>query len=130
MYVVKSVCVSPIEDFLNVCIIVRIAFVSFLAALARGEVERSLDQGKSLLRTIQSLSEVDLPNKTHFIATVHSCIGSASLELGDAETSLEHHLKDCAISKDLDSKEGLTRALDNLIKVYVVMGEFQEALNQ
>ena len=104
--------------------------VPLVAGLTRGEAERSLEQGKSLLRTIQNLSEGDLPNKAHFVATVHSCIGSASLEIGDAETSLEHHLKDYAINKELESEEGLTRALDNLVRVYIVMGEFQEALDQ
>ena len=83
-----------------------------------------------MIQTVDSLSETDLPSKAHFVATVHSCIGTAFLEKGEAEKALEHHLKDYAISKEIGVEEGRTRSLDNLVKVYIVLGEYEEALQQ
>lgn len=99
-------------------------------ALSAGEAERSLDKARSVLRTVEGLTEGDLPGKVQFVATLHSCIGSAQMELGQSEDALEHHLKDHAISRELGSEEGVARAQENLVKVYMQMGEYQEALEQ
>ena len=99
-------------------------------ALSCGEAERSLDKAHSVLRTVEGLTEEDLPGKAQFVATLHSCIGSAQMELGQSENALEHHLKDHAISRELGNEEGVARAQENLVKVYMQMGEYQEALEQ
>ena len=99
-------------------------------ALSSGEAERSLDQALAVLDTVERLSEADLPGKVQFVATLHSCIGSAQIELGRTEDALEHHLKDHAISRELGNEEGVARAQENLVKVYMQMGEYQEALEQ
>ena len=52
------------------------------------------------MRTVQSLSEKDLPNKYVFIASLHSCIGNAQLELGEGEMALKHHLDDLGIAEE------------------------------
>lgn len=83
-----------------------------------------------MLQTVERLGEADLPGKVHFVATLHSCIGSAQTELGLSEDALEHHLKDHAISRELGNEEGMARARENLVKVYMQMGEHQEALEQ
>lgn len=99
-------------------------------ALSSGEAERSLDQALAVLQTVERLNETDLPGKVQFVATLHSCIGSAQIELGRTEDALEHHLKDHAISRELGNEEGVARAQENLVKVYMQMGEYQEALEQ
>lgn len=52
------------------------------------------------MMTIQSLSEQDLPNKMQFVATVHSSLGSAYLEMGQTEQSIEHFTKDMEIAEE------------------------------
>ena len=69
-------------------------------ALADGSAEVSLQQAEKLMKTVQGLSEKDLPNKKEFIASLYSCIGNAQLELGEAEAALRNHLEDLKISED------------------------------
>ena len=52
------------------------------------------------MRTVQELTEKDIPNKPEFIASLHSCIGNAHLELGDSDLALKHHLDDLKIAED------------------------------
>ncbi len=72
----------------------------FCAALAEGNAETSLQQAQKLMKTVQGLSEKDLPHKSEFVASLHSCIGNAQLELGEAEASLNNHLQDLKIAED------------------------------
>ena len=51
------------------------------------------------MKTVKDLTDKDLPNKVEFIASLHSCIGSAQLELGEAEMALKNHLKDLEIAE-------------------------------
>ncbi len=53
------------------------------------------------MKTVEGLTAKDLPNQQEFVASLHSCIGNAQLELGDAEVAMEHHLKDLAIAEKL-----------------------------
>lgn len=107
-----------------------VAHVLSPPALSSGEAERSLEQALAVLQTVERLGEADLPGKVQFVATLHSCIGSAQTELGLSEDALAHHLKDHAISRELGNEEGMARARENLVKVYMQMGEHQEALEQ
>ena len=76
-----------------------IEFISHVA-LATGDAEGSLQQAEKLMRTVQELTERDVPNKPEFIASLHSCIGNAHLELGDSDLALKHHLDDLKIAED------------------------------
>ena len=69
-------------------------------ALTDGEAENSLKQAEQLMKTVQELSENDIPNKVEFIASLHSCIGNAHLELGDSDLALKHHLDDLKIAEE------------------------------
>lgn len=69
--------------------------------MTRGAAESSLQQAQKLMRTVQELADSDLPNKQEFIASLHSCIGNAYLEIGEAEKALEHHLNDLKIAEEL-----------------------------
>ena len=51
------------------------------------------------MRTVQGLSEQDLPNKEDFLASLHSSIGSAHLELGNTELALDHFSQDLKIAE-------------------------------
>lgn len=75
--------------------------MSMFAALTNGDAELSLEKAEQLMKTIDSLTERDLPSRQEFIASLHSCIGNAQLELGEAELALHHHLKDLEIAEKL-----------------------------
>ena len=66
-----------------------------------GETESSLHQAQKLMRTVQELTDTDLPIKQEFIASIHSCMGNAYLELGEADKALEHHLDDLKIAEEM-----------------------------
>lgn len=89
-FVVKS-----LEDIYagNKCVVGDIFFIS-IVALDNGDAEGSLQQARGVLKTVQLLSEKDLPSKQELIASLYSVIGTAQLELGEADKSLESHLKD------------------------------------
>ena len=70
---------------------------SFLSALANGDAEKSLKQAEQTLKACQAS---DVPNKAELLATLHSCIGNALLELGDTEKALESHLKDLKLAEE------------------------------
>ena len=59
-----------------------------------GDAEGNLQQTRGVLKTLQSLNEKDLPSKQELIASLYSVFGTAQLELGEADKSLESHLKD------------------------------------
>ena len=65
-----------------------------MIAMDNGDAEGSLQQARRVLKTLQSLNEKDLPSKQELIASLYSVIGTAQLELGEADKSLENHLKD------------------------------------
>ena len=76
------------------------AIFNLNAALANGDAEGSLKQAEQLMKTVRELTEKDIPNKVEFIASLHSCIGNAHLELGDSALALKHHLDDLKIAKE------------------------------
>ena len=53
------------------------------------------------MRTVLELTDSDLPSKQEFIASLHSCMGNAYLEMGELEKALEHHLKDLKIADEM-----------------------------
>ena len=69
-------------------------------ALASGDAEESLKQAEEVLKIVQSLSDENLPSKLMYVASLHSCIGNAQLELGDTEEALTHHLEDLRIAEE------------------------------
>lgn len=75
--------------------------VLVLAEMNSGEAEASLQKAQKLMKTVQELSITDLPNKQEFIATLHSCLGNAYLEMGEAELALKQHLSDLKLAEEL-----------------------------
>ena len=69
-------------------------------ALANGEAEVSLQKALKVMKTVQGLADGDLPNKLEFLASLHSCVGNAYLEMGEAEKALEHHMEDLRIAEE------------------------------
>ena len=76
------------------------SFSLFSQALASGDAEESLKQAEEVLKIVQSLSDENLPSKLMYVASLHSCIGNAQLELGDTEEALTYHLEDLRIAEE------------------------------
>ena len=51
------------------------------------------------MKEVDKWSEDDIPNRAEVVASLHSCIGNAQLELGDYDKALHHHEKDLEIAK-------------------------------
>ena len=82
-------------------IIMEVSLLVNFAALANGDAENSLVKAEKLMKTVAALTEKDLPGKQEYVASLHSCIGNAHLEMGEAELALENHLKDLAIAEKM-----------------------------
>lgn len=63
------------------------------------------------------------------MATIHSCIGNAYMEMDLVSKSLKHHQIDLQLSKQEESLEGESRALDNLGRAHAKMGNFDKAID-
>ena len=46
------------------------------------------------MKEVDKLSDDDLQNRPEVVASLHSCLGNAHLELGQYSKALEHHCKD------------------------------------
>ena len=74
---------------------------SIFPAMSGGEAESGLEKAQQLMKTVEEMSTTDLPNKREFIASIHSCMGNAYLEMGEAQLALEQHLSDLQIAEAL-----------------------------
>lgn len=72
---------------------------SLLLAIANGDFSEGLLLSEKTLHTVAQLSEESLPNKQQFIATLHSCIGTTYLEMGDTSKAMEQFIKDKEIAE-------------------------------
>ncbi|XP_072032097.1 outer dynein arm-docking complex subunit 4-like isoform X3 [Amphiura filiformis] len=98
------------------------------AALADGRPKDALKQAQRTMKTVDSWKDDEVQDKNDFVANLNSCIGNAYLDLGDMKKSEDYHKKDLTISKDNNSDDGRSRALDNLGRVYARIGKFDLAV--
>ncbi|XP_065888978.1 outer dynein arm-docking complex subunit 4-like isoform X2 [Dysidea avara] len=98
-------------------------------ALENGDAENSLKQARAVLKTVQSLNEKDVPSKYEFMASLYSSIGNAQVEMGEADKAMESYSKDYQLSTNNKlSCEALSRALDNLGRVYSIKGDHKKVI--
>ncbi|NXT47590.1 TTC25 protein, partial [Pluvianellus socialis] len=91
--------------------------------------EESCRKAQRVLKTVQGWSGEDVPNKNELIANLYSCIGNAQLEMGRVEAALQSHKMDLECARQNDLPDAESRALDNIGRVYVRMGKFQQAID-
>ena len=65
-----------------------------------GDAESSLQQAQKVMKLVQDLGDSELLSKQELVASLHSCIGNAYLEIGEAEKALHHHLQDLKTAED------------------------------
>ncbi|XP_069733099.1 outer dynein arm-docking complex subunit 4 [Phaenicophaeus curvirostris] len=91
--------------------------------------QESCKKAEHVLKIIQGLSDDEVPNKNELIGNLHSCIGTARLEMGKMEAALQSHKMDLEIARQNNLPDAVSRALENVGRVYVRMGKFQQAIN-
>ncbi|XP_019949856.2 outer dynein arm-docking complex subunit 4 isoform X2 [Paralichthys olivaceus] len=98
------------------------------AELTSGNAEGSLKKAKEVMEEVQRWSEKEVPDKKDVLGSLHSYIGNALIELGDMDNALEHHQKDLELAKQCNHPEAMSRALDNIGRVYAQIGDFTQAI--
>ncbi|NXJ00412.1 TTC25 protein, partial [Psophia crepitans] len=91
--------------------------------------EESCKKAERMLRRIQGWSDAEVPNKNELIGNLHSRIGNAQLEMGQAEAALQSHKMDLECARQNNLPDAVSRALDNVGRVYVRIGKFQQAID-
>ncbi|NXG05954.1 TTC25 protein, partial [Sakesphorus luctuosus] len=96
--------------------------------LARGSAEESCRKAERLLRKIQGWAEDEVPNKKELIGKLHSCIGNAQMEMEQMEAALRSYKRDLDCARQNALPDAVSRALDNIGRVYIRTGRFQQAI--
>ncbi|PKU29141.1 tetratricopeptide repeat protein hypothetical protein [Limosa lapponica baueri] len=91
--------------------------------------EESCKKAERVLKTIQGWSDKEVPNKNELIGNLYSCIGNAQLEMGRLQAALQSHKMDLECARRSDLPDAVSRALDNIGRVYARMGKFQQAID-
>ncbi|XP_026233420.1 tetratricopeptide repeat protein 25 [Anabas testudineus] len=98
------------------------------AELTSGNAKCSLKKAEEVMKMVQGWSDKDISNKKEIIGNLHSCIGNALIDLGNMDKALEHHQKDLELAKQCKLPEAMSRALDNIGRVYAQLGQFLQAI--
>ncbi|XP_048782754.1 outer dynein arm-docking complex subunit 4 [Lagopus muta] len=91
--------------------------------------KESCRKAERVLKTIQGWSEDEVPNKKELIGNLHSCIGNAQFEMGRMEAALKSHKMDLEFARQNNLPDAVSRALDNIGRVYARTGKFQQAID-
>ncbi|XP_040473058.1 outer dynein arm-docking complex subunit 4 isoform X2 [Falco naumanni] len=91
--------------------------------------EESCKKAERVLKTIQGWPDNEVPNKKELIGNLYSCIGNAQLEMGQMEAALQSHKMDLEFARQNDLPDAVSRALDNIGRVYARIGKFQQAID-
>uniref|UniRef100_A0A3P8YQS2 Outer dynein arm-docking complex subunit 4 n=1 Tax=Esox lucius TaxID=8010 RepID=A0A3P8YQS2_ESOLU len=99
------------------------------AALTVGDAEGSLKKAQEVLKSVQGWSEDVVPNKKEVLGNLHSCIGNALIDLGEMNKALDNHQKDLDLARQYKLPDAMSRALDNVGRVYARIGKFPQAID-
>ncbi|XP_003642871.3 outer dynein arm-docking complex subunit 4 [Gallus gallus] len=91
--------------------------------------KESCKKAERVLKTIEGWSEDEVPNKKELIGNLHSCIGNAQFEMGRMEAALKSHKMDLEFARQNNLPDAVSRALDNIGRVYARTGKFQQAID-
>ncbi|KAL8175956.1 UNVERIFIED_CONTAM: Tetratricopeptide repeat protein 25 [Gekko kuhli] len=97
--------------------------------LTSGCPERSCHKAEQVLKKIQGWSDDEVPNRSELLGNLYSCIGNAQIEMGHMGAALQSHRLDLDIARENNLTDTISRALDNIGRVYARMGSFQEAID-
>ena len=75
-------------------------FNYLLTAQQEGRYEDSLDKAKATLKLVDNCPEDEIQNKYELIASLHSSLGNAYLELGKTNQAMDHHEIDYDLARE------------------------------
>ncbi|XP_028311396.1 outer dynein arm-docking complex subunit 4 isoform X2 [Gouania willdenowi] len=96
--------------------------------LTSGNAAESLKKVNEVMKEVQKWSEKEVPSKKEILGSLHSCTGNVLFHLGDMDKAIEHHQKDLELAKQCKLREAMSRALDNIGRVYARTGQFEQAI--
>lgn len=117
----SSSCAEPLQFFMR-------SLEEIDSELMCGNAEASLKKAEQVMKTVQTWSLKEVPDKKKVLAILHTCIANALFELGDIDKALEHHQKDLELAKKCKHQEAMSRALENIGHVYAQTGQFEQAI--
>ncbi|CAL1540462.1 unnamed protein product [Lymnaea stagnalis] len=91
--------------------------------------DAALKKTQRVMATLDSMTEIQLPNKMTFKAHLHSLMGNAYLEQSDYANAAVQHQLDLTLGEEHVIEDAECRALDNLGRVYARSGKFQKAID-
>ncbi|XP_048374198.1 outer dynein arm-docking complex subunit 4 isoform X2 [Sphaerodactylus townsendi] len=97
--------------------------------LTSGCPERSCQKAEQMLKKIHGWSDDEIPNRSELLGNLYSCIGNAHIEMGNMGAALQSHQLDLDVARENDLTDAISRALDNIGRVYARTGHFQEAID-
>ncbi|XP_062451760.1 outer dynein arm-docking complex subunit 4 [Rhea pennata] len=97
--------------------------------LTGGSPEESCKKAEHVLKTIKGWSDDEVPNKNELIGNLHNCIGNAQIEMGQMDAALQSHKTDLEFARQNNLPDAISRALDNIGRVYARIGKFQQAID-
>ena len=65
-----------------------------------GRYEESLDKAKATLKLVENCPDDEIQNKPELIASLHSSLGNAYLELGKTNQAMDHHEIDYDLARE------------------------------
>ncbi|KAL0992770.1 hypothetical protein UPYG_G00098150 [Umbra pygmaea] len=98
------------------------------SSLTAGNAEGSLKKAREVLKSVQAWSQEVVPNKNEVLGNLHSCIGNALFDLGKMNKALFSHQIDLDLARQCENPEAMSRALDNVGRVYARIGQFSQAI--
>lgn len=96
---------------------------------ANGQFAESLKRARKCLKTVEGYPDGGIQDREDVMASLHSYIGNAFLELGDFEKALQHHQRDKELGDNNELPESVSRALDNIGRVHARKGDYRQAID-
>lgn len=95
-----------------------------------GDTESRLGNfNKSIEYHLEGLQIFESSKEDLWVSTVLMCLGNENLGLEDYKNAEEYYLKSLSISKKLNDFYGQQVTINNLSKVYLLLGKYDEALS-
>ncbi|XP_076437362.1 uncharacterized protein LOC143276630 [Babylonia areolata] len=90
--------------------------------------EDCLHQARVVLHAVTSLPEDDVRRQAETVASLHSCIGNASIALERYDQALYHHQMALNIGEERKNNIIVARSLGHVGRMYIIQRKFSNAL--
>ncbi|KAK7487432.1 hypothetical protein BaRGS_00021273 [Batillaria attramentaria] len=91
------------------------------------DYDQCLHKAEVCLHAVSTLSDDDI-KKSETLASLHSCIGNASIALRLFDNAFQHHQMALQIGKEEKSNSIIARSLGHMGRMYIIQQKFNKAL--